>query len=67
MRADVAGIEDRDAERRGRRTTRGRAARSSGSRWPPLFSRMARRYSHAFGGAAKPHALRAMRYAVASL
>ena len=47
MRADVAGIEDRGAERRGRRTTCSRAARSRGSHWPPLFSRMARRYSHA--------------------
>jgi hypothetical protein len=34
MRADVAGIEDRDAGRRGRRTTRGHAARSSGAHWP---------------------------------
>jgi len=47
MRADVAGIEDRDAERRGRRTTRGHASRSKWVTLAALFSRMARRYSHA--------------------
>jgi len=46
MRADVAGIEDRGAERRGRRTTWSCVPK----RWvtlAALFSRMARRYSHA--------------------
>jgi len=47
MRADVARIEDRDAERRGRRTTRGHASRSKWVTLAALFSRMARRYSHA--------------------
>ena len=47
MRADVAGIEDRDAERRGRRTTCGHASRSKWVTLAALFSRMARRYSHA--------------------
>src|SRR3989304_1750161 len=65
MRADIAGIEDRDAERRGRRTTRGHASRSKWVTLAALFSRMARRYSHASVVAPQQHALRAMRYAVA--
>jgi hypothetical protein len=51
MRADVAGIEDRDAERRGRRTTRWSCVPKPWVTLASLFSRMARRYSHASVGA----------------
>jgi hypothetical protein len=46
MRAAVAGIDDRDAERRGCRTTFGRAGQNDGFTLAVLFSRMASRWSH---------------------
>ena len=67
MRADVAGIEDRDAERRGRRTTRGHACPKQVGHTGRAVLSNGQAIQPRLGGAPQPHALRAMRYAVASL
>ena len=56
MRADVAGIEDRDAERRSRRTTRGHAARKQWVTLAALFLN-GQAIQPRLGGASQPDAL----------